>query len=164
MNNTVQFRKITEDEFKLWKESSVKGYADDLVNAGQCSLEDALERATADFDAIMIEGLSTPNNFIYIAENTDKEAVGLIWYETNEEKRAFIADFLVYSNHRGKGYGKNILNELEVVVREQGIKYILLHVFDKNTTARELYKKVGYVELDVDGIEEGSIYMKKTLI
>ena len=164
MNNTVQFRKITEYEFNLWKEDSLKSYANDLINAGQCSLEEALERATSDFEAIMTEGLETPNNFIYIAENIDNEAVGLIWYEAKSESKAFIADFLVYSNHRGKGYGKSILNELEVNLKKQGIKHILLHVFEKNTTARELYKKVGYVDLDAKNIEEGSIYMVKTLI
>lgn len=164
MSNSIKLRKITENEFNIWKEESIKSYAEDLLLAGQCTQENAIERANADFNNILTEGISTPNNFIYIAENMDKEAVGIIWYETNTDKRAFIADFLVYSNYRGKGYGKSILQELELVVKEQGIEKILLHVFEKNITARELYKKMGYIEVQAEDIEEGSIYMRKNLI
>ncbi len=164
MSNSIKLRKITENEFNIWKEESIKSYAEDLLLAGQCTQENAMERASADFNNILTEGISTPNNFIYMAENMDKEAVGIIWYEINDNKRAFIADFLVYSNYRRKGYGKSILQELEIVVKEQGIEKILLHVFEKNITARELYKKVGYIEVQAEDIEEGSIYMRKNLI
>ena len=55
-----------------------------------------------------------------------------------------IYDFLIYEEHRRKGYGKQTLVALEEKVKELGIETIALHVFGHNQAAIDLYQKTGY--------------------
>ena len=48
---------------------------------------------------------------------------------------------------RGKGIGKEAIEYLEEQIKKQGLKRIELGVFEFNTPAQNLYKKMGYKEI-----------------
>ena len=59
---------------------------------------------------------------------------------------------------QGKGYGKEILQHIEIETKKRGLPKIKLSVFNDNP-AKKIYKKVGY-EL-VDKNSESLSYEKK---
>jgi RimJ/RimL family protein N-acetyltransferase len=50
---------------------------------------------------------------------------------------------------RGRGVGQAALEALEAWARQAGFRQIGLHVFGSNATARRLYARIGYVEVNV---------------
>jgi ribosomal protein S18 acetylase RimI-like enzyme len=49
--------------------------------------------------------------------------------------------------HRGKGYGKILMQELLSEVKKRKIKQIGLTVDEDNIVAQNLYKKIGFVKI-----------------
>lgn len=162
MNNVV-LRPITEKEYDYWKELSVEDYANELIDVGKFTEERAMAKAKSEFDKMLVDGIRTPNNYIYIAENNSHENVGLIWYNAEKKDKIFIAYFIVYQEHRGMGYSKAILLELEKLVKNQGINLICLHVFKNNYIAINLYNNMGY-EYYNSNAGKGSAYMRKYIM
>ena len=73
-------------------------------------------------------------------------AVGTIWYEIRDRvmREAYLWDILIDENQRGKGYGKEAMRKLETTARKEGAGRIQLNVFGFNSTARNMYLKMGY--------------------
>ena len=69
-------------------------------------------------------------------------------------------DIEIKKGFRGKGYGRESMNILELKIKEMNIFTIVLHVFLHNEIACALYNKIGYKE--VKRVKAGVI-MKKTL-
>ena len=155
MIKNIKFRKMTENEYMNWLESTISNYAKSLAISGQYSEIEAAEEAKEAF--YLKEGLSTPN--LFTVENVDGIPVGVIWH-TEDPKCIFILDFLVNEEYRRMGYGYAMLIELERILKERNIKSIELHVFVHNNAAISLYKKCGFVIAKSDN---GSIYMEKIL-
>jgi RimJ/RimL family protein N-acetyltransferase len=60
-------------------------------------------------------------------------------------ERCFLGRVLVFKKYRHKGYGKELVQEAIRIAFEQiGMNEIILGVFDFNTAAIELYKKIGF--------------------
>jgi RimJ/RimL family protein N-acetyltransferase len=97
---------------------------------------------------IFLDGVSSKKQYLLSIEESDTGVkIGLIWFaEKYQASRpsAFIYDFLIYEEHRRKGYGKQALIALEENVKELGIETIGLHVFAHNQAAIDLYQKTGY--------------------
>ena len=160
MVKTVTLRKMNNDEYMQWKEWSISDYAKSLIESGKYSENTAKSQAEAEFSSSLKNGLSTPNHHIFIAENVDGVPVGMIWYETEDPKHAFIADFVIYDQYRQMGYGYATLVEMENILRSTGVLSVELHVFEHNKTAITLYEKCGYSIMN-DYTGDGSLYMKK---
>lgn len=156
----VNFREMTDGEFEKFVEDSIVDYSKDLVKSAFCPEEDAFETAKKHFDELLPMGKNTADSYVYTIINRENEPVGVIWYKEHAKGVAFICDFLIYENHRKKGYGKQTLLLLDEVTREKGIKKILLHVFKFNKTAFSLYESIEYKVVKEDG---GSIYMAKVI-
>jgi ribosomal protein S18 acetylase RimI-like enzyme len=69
--------------------------------------------------------------------------IGFIWVQV-KANRAFIYDFLIHEEYRGKGYGKQSLTAMDERLRSMNVNSVSLHVFGDNVTAQELYKKMGF--------------------
>ncbi len=160
MVQTVILRKMNDAEYMQWKECSTSDYAKSLIESGKCSESDAKAQAEMEFSSYLKIGLSTPNHYVLIAENTDGIPVGMIWYETEDPKHAFIADFVIYDPYRQMGYGRATLAEMERMLKLAGASSVALHVFEQNKTAIALYEKCGYSVMN-DDADAGSLYMKK---
>lgn len=162
MVQTVKLRKMNDAEYARWKEWSVADYAKSLIESGKFSESDATAQAEGEFPSYLRNGLSTPNHHVLTAENAGGIPVGMIWYETEDPKRAFIADFVIYDSYRRMGYGRAALAETERILKSAGVSFAELHVFGQNHAAVALYEKCGYTAVDRDA-DAGSLYMKKQL-
>lgn len=72
----------------------------------------------------------------------------LLWFIFDRKTRkdeCYIDHIVVSDNHRSKGVGKHLLDEMELVASSKKYKYIGLDVIDENPRALSLYKKIGFV-------------------
>jgi len=94
--------------------------------------------------------LGSPNTVSLVAK-TDNKVVGFIigLIETYDRvKVGHIYTIDVAIRHRRTGIGLKLLDELENIFLERGVKTSYLEVRVDNKAARELYRKKGYTELE----------------
>lgn len=138
---------MTEAEFAAYLAHAVRDYADDHIRAGDVVPEEALSRAQKDYDELLPEGLHSKNDFLFTLTHGTFGAIGMVWFELKERravKSAYLYDFTIREDLRGKGYGRQALELLEAKLRESGVRSIGLNVFGYNHVARALYEKMGY--------------------
>lgn len=147
---------MTEKEFQVFFERLVREYAADKVRAGNWSEAEALERSRSETEKYLPQGVHTEGNFVCKLLNENDEAVGVLWYAQLKDrpKTGFIFDFEIHEPYRRRGYASQALAALEPQARSTGIKRLELHVFGYNTAARELYKKAGYFETNINMAKE----------
>jgi len=147
---------MSEAEYQTYLGSAIAAYAQDKVAAGNWSEAEALERSTKEFQHYLPQGIQTPGHFLFTLVNASGQRVGHLWYNQAAEKpqAAFIYDFEIDESFRRQGHATQALQALEVDARLKGVKQLGLHVFGHNTAARELYKKAGYHETNVNMSKE----------
>ncbi len=149
----VRLNPITEEEFSPYLERLALGYAEDKVRSGTWEEKDAIELAEADLKGLLPDGKDTDQNSIFLVKNDEGDHVGFVWlnrYKLGQASGIFIYDIIVEQEHRRKGYGTQILAEVENIARRNGVNRISLHVFAHNEEAIELYMKCGYRVTDVE--------------
>ena len=143
----VRLVPMTPLEFARYLETAIRDYADAHLKSGDCEADEALALAQADYDSLLPDGLSTPNHHLFSVFAEGAEPIGLIWYEARDRegrKSAFIYDFIIRPELRGKGYGAATLRALEARLREGGVRRVNLNVMGWNVKARELYEREGF--------------------
>jgi ribosomal protein S18 acetylase RimI-like enzyme len=144
----VRLVQMNEAEFLRYLESAIESYAQDHIKAGDCDPEDALALAQADYESLLPQGVATKDHYLFSIHVDDSMIpIGLIWFASREKrgkKSAFIYDFQIRPEFRGKGYGAESLRKMESLVAAMGIPRISLHVMGWNNAARALYEKQGY--------------------
>lgn len=143
----VEMRSLSADQYQEWRKESLMSYAAEKVEAGNWPEEEARERAEKSFQELLPEGQATPHHHLYAIWAPDRDqSIGIFWFHIAPDKRrvAFIYDFVISEEFRGKGYGKAALLAGEQAMQSLGAKSSALHVFAHNTTARKLYEKCGY--------------------
>ena len=147
MAPVVHLTPMTPAEFDRYMESAVEGYAEVHRKTGVVTPEEALALAKSEYAQLLPEGLSSPNQNLFSIRTDSGETVGLIWFEAREKrglKSAYIYDFAVDPQHRGKGYGTAALAALEELVAPLGISRISLNVMGWNHAAKALYERCGF--------------------
>jgi ribosomal protein S18 acetylase RimI-like enzyme len=143
---------MTQARYDVWLQATIREYAAEKVAAGNYAEEGSLERSTAEFDALLPQGLRTPGHEIRSLVDDDGQAVGYVWF-TQEDRPpgrvVFIYDIAVDPEHRRKGHAQAALAAVEVYAREHGCIGVMLHVFGNNAGARQLYLNAGYDETNV---------------
>ncbi len=61
---------------------------------------------------------------------------------------AFIDEFFILEQHRGKGLGKMALKYAEKVAKDYDVKAIHLEVTRHNSSVIEMYRRIGFVDHD----------------
>lgn len=160
----VGLRKMNLQEFESFCEYSINDYIKDLMKEQEITLEEALNQAQKEFTDMLPEGINTTDNSLMMIENVYTEkAVGIIWYlyEIIEgKKQVFLNDFIIYENHRRKGYATAALDKMVYNAKQDGCTQSIIYVWKHNLPGINLYTKCGYTtfrELD-DGM-----YMKKEI-
>jgi ribosomal protein S18 acetylase RimI-like enzyme len=138
----IALEPMQQEDFDQVIENEIKNYAADHVRNGNWPEEGSLERSRKEFESLLPQGVHTPNQFLWSLMDGDQKA-GFLWAEVKENK-AFIYDFLIHEEFRGKGYGKQALAAMDEKLQSMNVESVSLHVFGDNTTAQELYKKMGF--------------------
>lgn len=145
---TVSLMTMTQNDFTEYMSHSIKHYADEKIKAGTWTQEEALEKASESFQKLLPQGLASQHHYLYVIVNDEnKDKMGWLWYrfnDTDPQSEAFIYDFYIYGEARGKGFGKAALKALDAHARQIGIKKLSLHVFAHNERAIHLYEKLDY--------------------
>ncbi|WP_432806714.1 GNAT family N-acetyltransferase [Mesobacillus maritimus] len=144
----VKLDKMNSSEFEQYLSHAIRGYADEHVKAGNWNEQEALSKATKEYERLLPDGEKTANNTLFTIRDEDKE-VGMIWLAQRANDKGFIYDINIREENQGRGYGKQAMIEIEKVARKLGLKSIKLHVFGHNRVARGLYEKLGYLETDI---------------
>ena len=138
---------MTEADFATYLARAVRSYADDHIRAGDVLPEEALPRAQKDYDELLPEGLRSKNQFLFNLTHDALGAIGMLWFALKEHrdvKTAYLYDISIREDLRGRGFGRQALEVLEVELRERNVASIGLNVFGYNHAARALYEKMGY--------------------
>ncbi len=148
---------MSDSEFAAFRARVVHDYAIEKVAAGEWPEERATVLAEKQTDALLPDGKATDGMFIVMADADEVGPVGYAWLALAgpEVSSAWIYDIAIDEEHRGKGYGRALLNGLEQVACEHGLESIALNVFAGNDYARRLYERAGY--------KPTSIHMSKRL-
>lgn len=149
----IVFRQMTADEFGRYLEKAIPEYADMHLRAGNVVPENSLKRAQEDYASLLPQGLATPGHHLFAVTAADGGAsLGMCWFEIKQRAgrtKAFIYDFYLEEAQRGKGLGRQFMDELEQRAAALGAVSIGLHVFGDNLSARALYEKCGYRYADM---------------
>lgn len=160
MKKRVYFKNIEEAEALCFIEHSQNSYRHDLIASKKFSSESLINKELKRFRNLFFQGIEKKNGYIYAIMDENNLKIGYIWYEKRQVDSAYICDFVILRQYRSRGYGYASLKCLEEQLKKEGIHLILLHVFDFNYIAINLYKKAGYV---IYAYEHGGIRMKKKL-
>lgn len=146
MTALVALEPMAADRFVDWNERLVAHYAQEKVESGNWPAEGALERAAKENAELLSQGVETPAHDLFIGL-VDGQEIGVLWLFTDPAltvTETFIYDIEVAEQHRGKGYGRGLLEAGERWCVEHGITMLRLHVFGSNTTAIGLYETSGF--------------------
>jgi len=148
----VRLEPMDEATYSAWRETTVREYAQEKVEAGNWPVHEAMERSERSFADLLRDGRSTDGHELRSMVNAEGERVGYAWWVPEERpfgRVAFIYDIAVDPAHRRKGYAQAALAEIEAFARDHGCVGVELHVFGANAGARQLYLRSGYVETNV---------------
>ena len=127
----------------------------------QCFSEEA-------FTKRQIAYLLTDYNTIALAAKAQTEVAGFIiaQVETDETEYGHIITVNVAQNYRHKGVATKLLNEIERLLKQRGIRECHLEVREDNNAAIKLYHKLDYQtmgKLEKYYGKKHGIYLKKVL-
>jgi ribosomal protein S18 acetylase RimI-like enzyme len=142
----IRINPMSEDQFNSFLKTSVDNYAQEKIKAENLSIEDGYKIANTTFDSLLPQGLLTKSQYLYFVFNYDQE-IGWFWFGKKVEGKkefGYIYDIYLLPEHRGKGYGKNLMSVIESEIKSLGFKTIRLQVFGHNTIAQKLYLNSGF--------------------
>lgn len=144
----VRLVPMSDAEFAAYLEHAIEDYAEAHLKAGDCDADEALTLAKADYESLLPKGLATEGQHLFTVQaDGERDAVGMIWFASRERRgknSAYIYDFRVRPELRGKGYGTAALKALERMLAEMKVRRVGLNVMGWNTAARALYERQGF--------------------
>jgi ribosomal protein S18 acetylase RimI-like enzyme len=147
-------RPMQAQTYAGYLEAAIVGYAQDNVTAGRWPELGALERSREDFDALLPQGLATPDNHLFeILDGESGPIVGCVWYAIERKHgacAAYVYDLEIKLEHRRKGHALRALQALEVRAQASGAVSIGLNVFADNAGAQSLYRRLGYKPTNIN--------------
>jgi ribosomal protein S18 acetylase RimI-like enzyme len=153
----IALRPMSHSEFAAWTKSQTADYAEDKQRSLGISRDQAMALAERSFADLLPDGMATKGAFLYVAETPDKTPVGSLWFNVSEphgETECFVFDIVVDTNHRRKGYARQMLKNLNSIARDLGATKIGLHVFGFNDAAIALYRSVGFEVTDMTMVRQ----------
>jgi ribosomal protein S18 acetylase RimI-like enzyme len=88
-----------------------------------------------------------PSNYLVIEDAG--HPIGRLYLFRNQHE-ANLIDIALLSAARGRGIGSALLRLVQQVARRDGLASVMLHVEQRNTSARRLYERVGFaIEEDI---------------
>ncbi len=84
-------------------------------------------------------------SLILVITDNDK-VVGILIYEikSNINKKIHVSQLVIKEEYRGKGFGKKLMDKLEVIARENNCHMIELDCWLFNESAMAMYEHIGF--------------------
>lgn len=159
----IKFKRMNNDEFRVYSKWSVKAYAEHLIKSGDEKYRfKAKKAAKSEFQAVFPDGAASAANYLYIVMNKEDEKIGVIGYQKSpfEENAAFVTENVVKEEYRGKGYGKSAFVKIQEDARKNGFGKMVLNCFKHTPISYSMYEKNGFEIIEDYG---GSVIMEKYL-
>lgn len=147
LSEGVLGRPMTPSEYEAWDVRARADYAANWVARGMPE-EAARAKALADHDVQLPAGLATPGVSFAVLEAAGTP-VGHVWVAAAGEG-SYVYDVAVAEEHRGHGYGRDLMLLAERTAVAAGHRVLALHVFTANTPALRLYESLGYRTTDLN--------------
>jgi putative acetyltransferase len=115
--------------------------------------------------ATSIDGLDTPEIAFAVAR-IEGRAVGCVALKFEPDATAELKRLFVHDDARGLGLGRKLMDFIEALAGERGVRRINLETGPRNTEAVGLYRAYGYAECGPFGDYEDnphSLFMTKDL-
>jgi len=140
MNEGLQFRLAVEADAGVLLEFmrayyAFDGHAFDQEKA-RVALSALLNEANLGRAWLILDG-DKPAGYIVLCFGYSLEWLG---------RDAFIDEFYLREEYRGRGWGRASMEFVEEAARKAGIRTLHLEVVQENTTALEVYRKLGFRE------------------
>ncbi len=139
---------MSSAEFISWRNQSIPAYAADKVRIGRWKPEESLAEAEKEFNSFLSQGHGTPGHYLFTIEAESGTNVGALWLGRSERATGpigFIYDIVIWPEHRRQGNAAAAMRAAEAEAAKLGFSGLALHVFGHNTSARDLYSKLGFV-------------------
>jgi ribosomal protein S18 acetylase RimI-like enzyme len=144
---------MTQTEYVGFASNSIQAYANGKIASGQWSEADAVELARHSFDALLPQGLATPEHYLFTIRGDDALDLGVLWMALQKragKRIAYVYDVHISPRYRRRGYAAEAFVALENKARDLGFCGIALHVFGHNSGAQALYAKLGFIATDIN--------------
>lgn len=139
----IRLESLLQEDFEPFLEREIRGYAEDHVRNGSWPAAGALERSRKEFEFYLPDGIRSRDQYLWSLVDDSGNKIGVLWVQVKDGK-AFIFDFVIDEEFRGKGFGKQALTAMDEKLKSMGAESVALHVFGDNISAQELYKKMGF--------------------
>jgi len=134
MKLTIEIRKVENRDL-------------DFVYKAICELENEILDFEV-FETIFNENISNPKNLYLIAEN-ENEGLGFISFHTQNLLHhcglvGEIQEFFIHQNHRGKGVGRLLINEIKNFADQNNLKSIEVTTNKRRVENVAIYENLGF--------------------
>jgi ribosomal protein S18 acetylase RimI-like enzyme len=145
MRDELRLRPISDEEFAAYCETSVASLAESEAKAFEFDLAESRARAEAAFQRLVPDGKVAASTQRICVVQHDTTDVGIIWYELrNGNRDGYVYDIVVWPQYRRRGYARRAFLLLEQMLRDAGIRRIMLNMFAHNLAAHSFYQSLGY--------------------
>ena len=144
---------MCESAYADFAEKSIPSHAAEKVASGQWSPQKSLDLARQSFNALLPQGLATPEHYFFTIMDKEQTAVGMVWMAAQDragKRIAYIYNVSIELQHRRKGHATRALQALDDEIRRLSLSGLALHVFGHNSSAHALYVKLGYLTTNIN--------------
>ncbi len=145
---SLRFEPMSDADFQAYLRKAVPEYANAQAQSGNWHPDEAAQRAYQEYQRVLPNGPHTPGQFLCVLVDAEKnERVGMLWYtldDTSLKKKAFLADFFLFSEARHQGYEAQALAFLERQLAAQGVARIEVQLFAHDRDECSMYEQAGF--------------------
>jgi len=138
---------MSREAFSVFAAEANAAYAQDQIRAGNWAKEEALAKATAQFEGLLPGGVETPDHFLYEVRGPSGKCVGSLWFAvvgSGAARAGYVYNIRIHREEQRKGYGRAALLAVESVAAGMQLPALRLNVFGHNPGAQALYESLGY--------------------
>lgn len=143
----LTIRPMTTAEIEAYIDQMGDGYVQQRMEFGGEPREVAEWHAAQAVERYFPDRRPLAGQHFYAAELAG-EVIGSLWLAEQSrggpEQQAWVYDVQIDPPHRGKGYGRALMEAAERQAREYGCTSLGLNVFGGNEVAIKLYESLGY--------------------